>query len=200
MSMHRVSDHELVETARRGDQGAFCELVVRYRRQCLRVALSYVRNQDDAEDQVQSALLKVYRNLEQYRGEAEFSTWLCRIVANECLMFLRRRRRVEFLHLDEVAPEARSAHFQLPAGGPDPECQLASRQWTEVVRREVRRIPPLLREVVVLRDLHGRPLQDVADHLGITVAATKSRLLRARSELRQRMTSRHCRPSRPTAA
>jgi len=191
MSIHTFSDCELVETARRGEQWAFGELVQRHRHKCVGVALSYLRNADDAEDQVQSALLKAFLRLEQYRGEAEFATWLYRIVTNECLLLMRRQRRAEFVHLDEDPSETHSLPVQLREGGPDPERELAVRQSAEVVRREVRRIPPLLREVVVLRDLRGHPLQDVADRLGITVAATKSRLLRGRTELRQRMTPQH---------
>jgi RNA polymerase sigma-70 factor (ECF subfamily) len=181
------SDPDLVELARRGDQEAFGELVQRHRQKCVDLACYYLRNRGEAEDEAQNAFMKAYQHLDQYHGEAEFGTWLARIVANQCLMLMRVQRRARFLYLDEMQTEAKAVPVELPASGPDPEGELAFLQLLSVLRVEIRRIPPLLRKVMLLRDVQGLPMVDVACELGITVSAAKSRLVRARSELRSRM-------------
>lgn len=180
-------DQQLVEMARSGDQEAFGELLRRHRQRCVDLATFYLRNRGDAEDEVQNAFSKAYAHLDQYQGEAEFATWLVRIVANQCLMLLRVRRRTKFVHLDETASVHDAPPMELPACGPDPEGEFAFDQMKRVLRLEIRRIPPLLRNVMVLRDLMELPMTDVASQLGITVPAAKSRLLRARTELRSRL-------------
>jgi RNA polymerase sigma-70 factor (ECF subfamily) len=181
------SDQQLVEMARAGDQEAFGELLRRHRPRCVDLATFYLRNRGDAEDEVQNAFSKAYAHLDQYQGEAEFATWLVRIVANQCLMLLRVRRRTKFVHLDETPSIHDAPPMELPACGPDPEGEFAFDQMKCVLRKEIRRIPPLLRNVMVLRDIMELPMTDVASELGITVPAAKSRLLRARTELRSRL-------------
>jgi RNA polymerase sigma-70 factor (ECF subfamily) len=124
---------------------------------------------------------------------------LGRIVANECLMLMRTRRRTRFVYLDDSPTDFKSTPVQLPSKGPDPEGELAYLQLTDVLRFEVRRIPPLLRNVMLLRDIEGLTVRDVADHLGISVSAAKSRLVRARAELRLRMV-RYYNPNRGSSA
>ncbi len=151
------------------------------------VACYYLRNRSDAEDQAQDAILKAYEHLDQYQGNAEFATWLARIVANQCLMLMRGRRRAQLVYLDDAGPEPRGLPIQLPSSEPDPEGELAFVQMTKVLRMEVGRIPGLMRNVMLLRDIQGLPMREVAARLGITVSAAKSRLVRARVELRARM-------------
>lgn len=193
------TDQQLVGLARSGDQAAFGELIQRNGRRCIDLGCFFLRNRVDAEDAAQNAFMKAYEHLDQYQGDAEFSTWLGRIVANECLMLMRTRRRTRFVYLDETPTGSKSTPVQLPGKGPDPEGELAYLQLTDVLRFEVRRIPPLLRNVMLLRDIKGLPVRDVADHLGISVSAVKSRLVRARAELRLRMV-RHYNPSRGSSA
>jgi len=183
-----LSDQQLVDLARCGDQSAFGELAQRHWRKCVGLATFFLRNRGDAEDQAQNAFLKAYEHLDQYQGGAEFSTWLARIVANECLMLMRFRRRARFIYVDETPSEFHSVPVQLVLAGPDPEGELAFTQLTQVLRWEIRRIPSLMRNVMLLRDIQGLPIRDVASRLGITVSAAKSRLVRARAELRNRMT------------
>jgi len=194
-----MTDRRLVELARQGEQEAFGELVQRHRQKCVDLACYYLRNRGDAEDQAQNALLKAYQHLDQYESEAEFATWLARIVGNECLMLMRVQRRAHFLYLDETPPEAKAVPVQLSAPGPDPEGQLAFLQLIEVLRIEIRRIPRLLRKAMLLRDVEGLPMMDVAARLGISVSAAKSRLVRARAELRFRM-NRHGARGNPSSA
>ena len=181
------SDEILVRLARTGDKEAFGELVSRYRQKCVDLATFFLRNRGDAEDEVQNAISKAYAHLDQYHGEAEFSTWLSRIVSNQCLMLMRIQRRTRFVYLDETAPAREAPPLELPDCGPDPEGELAYKQMKGALRTEIRRIPPMLRNVMLLRDIQELSMNDVAEKLGITVPAAKSRLLRARTELRVRL-------------
>jgi RNA polymerase sigma-70 factor (ECF subfamily) len=185
-----LSDRALVAKSRNGDKDAFGELVRRHYRKCVDLATYIVRNHWDAEDQVQVAFSKAHARLEQYQGEAEFFTWLARIVNNECLMFLRDKRRAHFLYLDDRSREPDAPPMELPACGPDPEGELAVGELKQALRRQIRCVPPLLRNVIMLRDIQELPMAEVAEALQITVPAAKSRLLRARTELRSRLRQR----------
>jgi RNA polymerase sigma-70 factor, ECF subfamily len=183
-------DRLLVQLTRQGDNDAFGELMCRHYRRCVDLATLFVRNHWDAEDQVQIAFSKAHARLEQYQGEAEFSTWLSRIVTNQCLMFMRERRRAKFVYVDGGTREMDAPSLELPACGPDPEGELAYGEMKEVLRAEIRHVPPLLRNVILLRDIQELPMTEVAEALQISVPAVKSRLLRARIELRQRLKKR----------
>jgi RNA polymerase sigma-70 factor (ECF subfamily) len=185
-----VLDAQLVEMTKRGDQSAFDELVLRHRPTCVNLATSILRDRGEAEEEAQNACLKAFLYIDQFRGEADFSTWLLRIVENQCLMLIRRRRRAEFVPLYRDS-ERGDASLQLPARDPDPEGELGAREVIEALKTEIRRVPPLLRNAILMRDVQELPMSDMADQLGISIAAAKSRLQRARAELRQRML-RHC--------
>ena len=183
-----IQDLQLVEGAKCGNHDAFGELIRRHKRRCVNLATSILRDRGEAEEEVQNACWKAYVHIDQFQGEAEFSTWLFRIVENQCLMLIRQKCRAQFVYLDANYPEHGT---ELPAREVDPEGELGSREVLQVLRTEIRRMPPLLREVLQKHDVEEMAISDLAAHLGITVAATKSRLLRARVELRQRML-RHC--------
>ncbi len=192
----KLQDSQLVALAKQGDRDAFGELVLRHRRRCANLATSILRHRGEAEEETQNACWKAFKHIDQFHGEAEFSTWLLRIVENQCLMLIRQRRLAQFVHLDDIEPERGSAPVQLPAPDADPEGELGKREVLKVLQSEIRSIPPLLRNVLVMRDMEELPVSDLAAKLGITVAAVKSRLLRARAELRRRM-MRHCTRSGP---
>jgi len=182
------TDHMLVMMARQGDAEAFGELIRRYRSKCIDIATILLKNRADAEDSAQTAFSQAFKNLGQFKGDAEFATWLSRIVSNQCLMLMRSMRRAKFVYLDEPVEGRRTVQMEVPSGDPDPEGETAHRQMLALLQREIRRIPPVMRNVMVLRDIQELPLMDVANQLGITVPAAKSRLLRARLELRSRLT------------
>jgi RNA polymerase sigma-70 factor (ECF subfamily) len=171
--------------ARQGDSAAFGELIERHYKTCLKRAISMVRNATDAEDEVQNACAKAFQLLAQYRGEGTFSAWLSRIVENQCLMRLRENRQSRFLYLDQCSES--NTRVELVGQVLDPEDGLGDRQVEDLVRREISRIPPLLRRVMVLRDVERLPMPEVAAQLGLSISAAKSRLGRARHELRARL-------------
>jgi RNA polymerase sigma-70 factor, ECF subfamily len=178
---------ELLAAARSGDNEAFGELLRKHYPSCISLATFILRDRSEAQDEVQQACWKAFERLYQYEGEAKFSTWLLRIVVNQCLMLIRGRKRPQFLHLDGYPGADDSAPLQLPSASPDPEQALLKREMIQVLKREIRNIPPLLRSVILLRDIKELSMQEVAERLGITVPAAKSRLMRARIELRKRV-------------
>lgn len=184
-------DDLLVELAQAGDQRAFAELVSRHKPACMKLALSMLRDREDAEDETQTAVWKAYRHLAQFQRDSRFSTWLTRIVVNQCLMKIRREKRARFLYLDEGVANEEVSTIELRSDDVSPEQDLARREVATVLHHEIKRIPPLLRNVFLLREVQQLAMPDVARELGISVAAAKSRLLRARTELRERL-SKHC--------
>lgn len=188
---NRDAEHEtddtLVDRCRQGDQPAFEELMKRYQTPAMKVALSIMRDHQDAQDEVQNAFWKAYQHIGQFNREAKFSTWLTRIVVNQCLMHLRKERRARFSYIDDMLSNDDQLTLELPDTRQSPEQALGKIQVSDVLYAEIRRTPPLLRNVFLLRDVEQRPMTEVAHVLGISVAAAKSRLLRARAELRSRM-------------
>lgn len=182
-----MSDDELVNLAQAGNDPAFAELIRRHQPSCMKLAMSILRDRSDAEDEVQTACWKAFEHLRQFNKDARFSTWLTRIVVNQCLMRLRQLRRAKFFYIDDAMIGEEVGTLDLPAKDMNPEEQLGQMEVSEVLRQEIRRIPPLLRNVFLLRDVQQLPMPDVARQLGVSVAAAKSRLLRARTELRARL-------------
>ena len=185
-----ILDEALVDMAQKGNDQAFAELVERHYNSCLKLALSILRDKSDAEDEVQNACWKAFEHLSQFNREAKFSTWLTRIVVNQCLMRLRQAKRAKLFYMDDTQVGEETMTLELRDDNPTPEEELGRLEVAEVVQHEIDRIPPLLRNVFILRDVQQLPMEEVAEQLGISIAAAKSRLLRARLELRTRL-SRH---------
>jgi len=186
-----LADDNLVKMCQRGDNSAFDELMKRHQTAVMKVALSIVRDKQDAEDEVQNAFWKAFEHISQFQRDAKFSTWLTRIVVNQCLMRLRQARRAKFAYLDDVQPGEEIAPLELKDVRQSPEEKVGQSEVAMVLAKEISRTPPLLRNVFLLRDVQERPMTEVAEDLGISVAAAKSRLLRARTELKARMTRHH---------
>lgn len=183
------ADEDLVARARNGDSAAFSELIRRHMKDCRKRAVHMLRNRCDAEDEVQNALWKAFERLRQFRGRGTFAAWLRRIVENQCLMRLRCERDLRFIYLDEASDT--NVQLELVGQAPGPEDQLGVEEVVALLRREISRIPPLLRSVLLLRDVDQLPMPEVATRLGLSIPAAKSRLMRARAELRSRL-QRHC--------
>lgn len=182
-----ITDEELVRAAQQGDDQAFAQLIQRHQSSCMKLAMSILRDRSDAEDEVQNALWKAFEHIGQFNLEAKFSTWLTRIVVNQCLMRLRQLKRAKFYYIDDLQLGEEVATLELPDEADSPEEQLAKLEVSDLLKKEIGRIPPLLRNVFLMRDVEERPMEEVAERLGISVAAAKSRLLRARLELRARL-------------
>lgn len=188
-ALSSLTDDELVVLAQQRDEPAFEELMRRNSSASLRLALSMLRDRQEAEDEVQNSFLSAWQHLGQFQRGSKFSTWLTRILMNQCLMRLRKVRRATFLFLDEPVRDEGPVKLELRDKSATPEVELQNEELAEVLQREIRRLPPLLRSVLVMRDVNERSTVEVAEALGISTAAVKSRLSRARSELRRRISS-----------
>jgi RNA polymerase sigma-70 factor (ECF subfamily) len=167
-----------VEAARAGDQAAFARLVEATHRDTYSLALHLTRCAEDARDVTQEAYLRAYRNLDGFRGDARFSTWMYRITANVAMTQAgrSRRHRHDELHDDTPIVDPRSDH--------DPALVADAGDLRDRLLDALGRLPPKLRAVVVLRDVYELPHEDIAAELGISVTAAKVRLHRARHRLR----------------
>lgn len=185
-----MDDLALVEQARSGDTSAFYTLVRRYERSVYWTVFALLGNSADAEETTQEAFLKCFLNLAQFRGEAKFSTWLIQIAVNEAKQRLRknpagRYEPLERAHSggDEEPPEPRD----LADWRDNPEERYAEEELRRIVHRAVDSLPAPYRVVLVLRDLQQMSNEEVAAALGLSLPATKSRLLRARLQLREKL-------------
>ena len=184
-----VSDElTLVQAAKSGDVSAFEELIRRYDRNVFRIAQHITQNREDAEDVVQDAFLKAYSNLAQFQGQSKFYTWLVRIAVNDALMKLRRRRPERTVSLDEeVKTDEDSVPREVADWSPNPEQQYSQAELREILSRTIQGLPPGFRTVFVLRDVEGLSTEETAEALDLSIPAVKSRLLRARLQLRERL-------------
>lgn len=178
----------LVQAAKQGDVGAFEQLVKRYDRNIFRIAQHITQNREDAEDVVQDAFLKAYENLDQFQGNSKFYTWLVRIAVNESLMKLRRRKTSKTVSMDEdVETEEGSMPREFADWSPNPEQQYGQSELGDILRKTIQGLPTSFRTVFVLRDVEGLSTEETAEMLNLSVPAVKSRLLRARLQLRERL-------------
>jgi RNA polymerase sigma-70 factor (ECF subfamily) len=176
-----ASMDDLVRWAAAGEREAFDEMVRRTHRDAYGLALRLTSDEEDARDVVQDAYLRAYRSLDRFRGEAKFSTWLYRIVANCASTTMGKRRR----HRHEELPDEARVADPRPDG--DPALQASVGDLRAQLDHAIRELPPRLRSVVVLRDVYDLPHEAIAEELGISVSAAKVRLHRARHRLRERV-------------
>ena len=188
--MRDLSDDALLTLAQEKNEAAFEELMRRNSSTSFKLALSILKDRRDAEDEVQNSYWNAWRHLGQFRRGSKFSTWMSRIVINHCLMRLRKIRQANFLYLDEGVADGEVPVMELRDKGATPEGDLCSRETSAILHREIRRLPLLLRKALVMRDLDELSMEELAGELGISVMAAKSRLLRARRELKRRLEQR----------
>jgi RNA polymerase sigma-70 factor (ECF subfamily) len=179
------TDAALVDRVRGGDRSAFGELVKRYQGKVYRLALRFAGSPEEAQEVLQETFLNAFRNLEGFRAESAFSSWLYRITVNAALMHLRKGR----------AGPQRIALEDLPAsvglvGGEWPDAEMDRREIAEVLAKALDEMPEMARAVFVLRDVEDLSTEQVAEILEITVPTVKTRLHRARLFLRERL-ARH---------
>jgi RNA polymerase sigma-70 factor, ECF subfamily len=178
----------LVTAAREGDMHAFEQLIQKYDRNVFRIAQHITQNREDAEDVVQDAFLKAYQNLNKFQGNSKFYTWLVRIAVNEALMRLRKRKADKTVSMDEdVETDEGSMPREFADWSPNPEQQYGQAELGDILGKTIQGLPAGFRTVFVLRDVEGLSTEETAEMLGLSVPAVKSRLLRARLQLRERL-------------
>ena len=186
--MTAIADSVLASRTASGDEGAFEALMRRYNQKLFRVARSILKNDADAEDVLQEAYLQAYRRIGDFRGEAQFGTWLTRIVINQALMRLRAGKREHVVVSFQDSGPDEPGH--LPVDLPDdkaespPDAALRG-EVRRMLERHIDHLPVGMRTVLVMRDVEDMSVQETADSLGIPAATVRTRLFRARALLRE---------------
>jgi RNA polymerase sigma-70 factor (ECF subfamily) len=179
----------LVAQARQSDATAFSELVRRYENKIFRLALHITQNREDAEDVLQEAFLKAYEHLDQFQGNSKFYTWIVRIAVNQALMKLRRRKTDKSVSMDEQFDTGEDTLVrEIAAWDEDPEQQFSREELGRILESAVQSLEPPYRSVFVLRDIDDLSTEETAQALDLSIPAVKSRLLRARLQLREKLT------------
>jgi len=177
-----VTEHELLTRSKEGDHAAFAELVRRATPGALRAIRRILRNSPDVEDVLQDTLLKAFARIESFSERSAFSTWLTSIAVNCALMALRRVRYQREVSMDSESGETSNgiSEDQIPASGEDPEGAYMRARSIALVRDAVRRLPSPLRQHAESRWLEEKPHRVIASSFGISLAASKSRAMRAK--------------------
>jgi RNA polymerase sigma-70 factor, ECF subfamily len=179
-----ATDEVLVAAAKLGDRLAFVELWARHSNTAFRMVYRITGNHEDAEDVIQDAWIKAYVHLNTFDGRAKFSTWLTRIAINSALMILRRKRARPETSMEITVGDTWPCR-EIADQTKNVEELYARHERVERLRRAICHLQPTLRNVVELRQSDDRSVKEIAEFAGISVAATKSRLLRARKILRK---------------
>jgi len=182
-------DSELVVRAQAGDPDAFGRLVLQHKESISRVIFRITKNREDAEDVLQETFLKAYEHLDQFKGDSKFYTWIVRIAVNQALMKLRRRKTDKSVSLDEQIDTGEDTIVrEIAAWDEDPEEQFSREELATILDSAVDSLEPIYRSVFVLRDVEDLSTEETAEALDLSVPAVKSRLLRARLQMRERLT------------
>lgn len=183
------SDKHLIDQARRGNKRAFAQLVRRYEDMVYKFSYKVCRDRQKAEEALQDTFISMYRNLGSFDGRSKLSTWLYRIVTNNCLMKRRRRKLEQVLESYDNPPMdvAGTPTQNIPRWEETPADVVMKRELREVLDKAIQNLPVDYRVVFILRDVEGNSNEETAKILGLSVEATKSRLRRARAFLRDQL-------------
>jgi RNA polymerase sigma-70 factor, ECF subfamily len=184
-----TDDDRLLEGARRNDREAIGLIIRQHNQRLYRIARSIVRNDADAEDVLQEAYVRAFGGLDGFRGEARLGTWLARIVINEALGFVRRRRPAIDIGLISTSPafNAQIIPFSDASRVPDPETTMVQSEIRLLLEGAIDRLPPAFREVLIARLVEGMSVAETAELFRISPQTVKTRLFRARALLRAEM-------------
>jgi RNA polymerase sigma-70 factor, ECF subfamily len=186
---HGFDESALVARAKAGDAEAFSDLVTHYDRRVYRMAKQITQNDDDAEDVLQETFLKAYSHLDNFQGNSKFYTWLVRIAVNEALMKLRKRRSDRTVPLDEPIDTGEDEVVrEIAVWEENPEEQYSREELAQILDEAIQSLKPAYRTVFILRDIEELSIEETAEALNLSISAVKSRLLRARLQLREKLT------------
>jgi RNA polymerase sigma-70 factor (ECF subfamily) len=177
-------DLRLLDACRRGDPHAFENLFRKYQTYVFNISLGMLGNPEDAADVTQEAFLRLHRNLDSFRGDSSFSTWLYRVAVNLCITEIRRRGRHRFEFLEDVKHDENDALTEAPGSNPDEA--LALDEERRVVHQVLRTLPPDYRAIMVLRHFQQLAYEEIAEVLGLSLSQVKTRLFRARKMFKDR--------------
>jgi RNA polymerase sigma factor (sigma-70 family) len=179
-------DFKLVQLAVKGDQKSYAELMSRYKDSIYFMLLKMVNNRDDADDLTIEAFGKAFKNLHQYTPDFAFSTWLFKIATNNCIDFIRRKRKFTF-SIDKNMENDSGQEMQFEIKSPllDPEEKMIKKQKAILMRDVVEKLKPRYKRLVELRYFQERSYEEIADELKLPLGTVKAQLFRAREFLYQ---------------
>lgn len=176
----------LLKRSQQGDVAAFEQLIAKHQTLAYNVAYRILGNEEDAKDATQEALVKVFRNINKFKGEASFGTWLYRIVVNACNDYIRKHRKVVTYSMDQdKETEDGAVKMELADDGPTPESALEAKDLKQTVQKALAKLPEANRIVVVLRDIQGFSYDEIAEMIEVPVGTVKSRINRGRDMLKK---------------
>jgi RNA polymerase sigma-70 factor (ECF subfamily) len=182
-------ESSVLALARQGDTKAFSELIRRYEAKIYRLALHITQNREDAEDVLQETFLKSYEHLDQFQGNSKFYTWIVRIAVNQALMKLRKRKTDRSVSIDEGIDTGEDTVVrEIAAWDETPEQRYSREELGEILDNAVQSLAAPYRTVFILRDIEELSTEETAEALDLSIPAVKSRLLRARLQLREKLT------------
>ncbi len=184
----QMSDEELVGGIRGGDMALFEVLMRRYNQRLYRVAIAIVKDAAEAEDVIQQAYINAYLHLAQFEDRAKFSTWLTRIAIHEALGRIRKSSRIE--RFEALADGEGTTMDRVRSPGMDPEQRAYNGELATLIESAVATLPDVFRGVFVLRDVEGLSTHETAECLGLNEDTVKTRLHRARAQMRRELTTR----------
>lgn len=183
--LEQLSDEDLIECFQQGDGNAYELIVKRYKNQLLNFVFRFLGNQEEAEDVVQETFLRVFRNRFAYTRVAKFSTWIYTIAGNLARTELRRRKRRRLFSISDMGLEDRD--YEIADDVLNPESQANSTLQEEIIQREIGKLSPKFREVIILRDVQELSYEEISKIIRVPIGTVKSRVNRARLRLQNRL-------------
>ena len=181
------NEARLVKRAKQGDMHAFEELIIQHEKIVYNVALRMMNHSEDAKDISQEVFLKLWRTLAQYQFDAAFSTWLYRLTQNVCIDFLRKQKRQQHVSLTFSDDKDEGKELSVPDPEPLPEERVIFNEKQEAIRAAMNALPVDFREILELRVVQQLPYEQIAQIMDLPVGTVKSRLARARLQLKKRL-------------
>lgn len=181
-----MEEKALIQQAAAGDKTAFEQIVIRYQTQVYNLALRMVNNEADAQDLTQEAFVRTWHALASFQFSSQFSTWLYRLTSNICIDFLRSQKKHKSVSLTLLQDDA-SQQWDMTDTGLLPEDQIIRREEHEILTNAIASLEPEYREVLILRIVNDCSYQQISQILGIREGTVKSRLSRAREQLRKKL-------------
>ncbi len=189
VSFENLSDHELIEATKSGNEDAFAEIVSRYRNPLTNYLYRFLYDYEEAVDLAQETFVRVYFAIERYHTEYAFSTYIYRIASNLAISEIRKRKRRKTLSLTGLFQfdDEESKEFQPEDKKPMPSEMVVENEKRKVIEKAISALPDKYRAALILRDVEGKTYDEVADILQLGLGTTKSRISRARKLLREKL-------------
>ena len=185
-----IADKQLVELTQQGDQRAFSQLVSKYQKKVFNLCFRFLNDYEEAKDMTQEIFVRVFRSIKNFRQEASFSTWLYYIACNTCKNKLRNGKSQPYITSLDQTIETEDDEMPLEVQDkscPDPGREAETSELQEKVQRAIRSLNYEQREVIILRDIQGFSYDEIAASLGCNLGTVKSRISRARLELKDKL-------------